>query len=133
MSASPNKSPAAGSVRDARGRFLPGHPPTSPGRLPRHKEERYLTALTGEVSTEDWLEIIRTAKTQAKHGNKDARKWLSDLLVGRDPVQFFNMLFLGQEQRPSIEDIRQNLDALKGMRGELLDEIQARDARFTAQ
>ena len=43
-------------------------------------------ALEGHLTPEAWAAIIERAVADAKEGDKDARKWLSDYAVGQ-PVQ----------------------------------------------
>lgn len=71
--------------RDAQGRFAKGNR-GGPGRPPRKTEERYLRAMTRAVLLKDWRAIVKRAVAQARTGDKDARRWLSDYLLGR-PVQ----------------------------------------------
>jgi len=42
--------------------------------------------LEGHLTNEAWAAIIERAVADAKEGDKDARKWLSDYAVGQ-PVQ----------------------------------------------
>lgn len=72
-------------TRDEKGRFVKGHEKTG-GRKPRAIEQSYLDATLGEVSLDDWREIVKKAKEQARRGDANARKWLSDYLIG-PPVQ----------------------------------------------
>ena len=65
-------------IQDKQGRFTKNNG-GGPGR-PRTAE--YLKVMTEEVTPEDWRQITAKAKWQAKRGNKDARKWLSDYVLG---------------------------------------------------
>jgi len=56
------------------------------GRPPKKREERYTQILMTSCTFSDWKDIVQRAVDQAKGGDKDARKWLSDYLVG-SPVQ----------------------------------------------
>jgi len=58
----------------------------SPGRPPRSTEEKYLQATVNCVKLKDWKRIVTRAMEDAKKGDKDARKWLSDWLMGK-PVE----------------------------------------------
>lgn len=71
--------------RDARGRFVNGNS-GGPGRPQKDRETRYYEIMMSTCSYADWEVIIRKAVTQAKRGDKDARKWLADRLMGT-PVQ----------------------------------------------
>lgn len=75
--------------RDLAGKLLPGstaNPGKPKGRPPKVVEETYLQAFTEVVTLPEMRQIIRTALRQAKKGDKDARKWLTDYIVG-PPVQ----------------------------------------------
>ena len=52
------------------------------GRPKRVFEEKFLRVLVQNVREEDWVEIIAKAVELAKEGNRSARKWLSDYLIG---------------------------------------------------
>lgn len=67
--------------RDSKGRFAPGTR-GGPGRFSRPKEKLYLAVMMTECTLGDWKEITRRAVEDAKAGNKDARKWLSDYILG---------------------------------------------------
>lgn len=67
--------------RDANGRFVKGNS-GGPGRPPKAREERYLQILQSTLTFTDWADIVKKAGEQAKRGDKDARKWLTDYLVG---------------------------------------------------
>lgn len=68
--------------RDARGRFAKGYP-GGPGRPPRARETRYLLTLSEACPPETWDAICHKAVEQARAGDKDARTWLSQFLIGR--------------------------------------------------
>jgi len=74
--------PTKGAERDARGHFLPGHPPTpGAGRLPREREHELLSIMRKEVTPELWLTITRRAIVDAAAGDSAARSWLSKYLL----------------------------------------------------
>ena len=56
------------------------------GRPKRAVEARYLKALSEAISMEDWLAIIQKAVEQARTGERHARAWLSNYLMGT-PIQ----------------------------------------------
>jgi hypothetical protein len=63
--------------------FAKGHAPyIGPGRPPRTAERRYLEILMEEVTEDDWREVVRQARDDAKAGNGTARAWLSKYLKG---------------------------------------------------
>ncbi|NMC22094.1 MAG: hypothetical protein GYA33_16935, partial [Thermogutta sp.] len=74
--------PDRGDGRDGKGRFVnrPG-----PGRPRRQTEVTYLAAVRDVVPVEIWREIVNQAVAEALAGNRHAREWLSELLVGKDP------------------------------------------------
>lgn len=69
-------------VRDKKGRFVKGHPGASPGRPKKAREERYLEITKTSCTFADWEAIVQRAVYDAKRGDAQARKWLSDYLVG---------------------------------------------------
>ena len=100
--------------RDAStGRFLPGHKSISPGRKPRAVELKILATFNEVVTEEDWKDIIRTALKLAKRGDKWARDWLSDRVLGK-PLQQIdihaiapeatNVIDVYEESRPLLEE-----------------------------
>ena len=56
-------------TRDEKGRFIKGVSGNPKGRAPREIEETYRAILIDEVSPDDWRQIIRKAKDQAKRGD----------------------------------------------------------------
>lgn len=66
--------------------FRKGQSGNPNGRPKREVEKSYLKRLQDGVSLDDWGAIISVAVLQAKKGDKDARKWLGDYLLGT-PVQ----------------------------------------------
>ena len=73
-------------ARDKKGRFLPGGVGNPKGRAPRAREYRFLELMKEAVTEEDWLMIIRRAVEQSIRGDHQARKWLSENLIGA-PIQ----------------------------------------------
>lgn len=72
-------------ARDEQGRFLPGHSLAGPGRPKRTTEIEYLNATAQKVSLDKWGDIVERAIDDAVKGDKDARRWLSDYLIGKPP------------------------------------------------
>ena len=72
-------------VRNEKGQFEKGHS-GGPGRPKKSREERYLEITKSAVTFDDWKKIILKAAEQAMRGDAQARKWLSDNLIGL-PVQ----------------------------------------------
>jgi len=52
------------------------------GRLPKAREERYYEIAMNTCSFKDFRAIVQKAVEQARDGDKDARKWLADYLIG---------------------------------------------------
>lgn len=72
--------------RNPDGTFAKGNK-GGPGRPRRADEERYLKALGATVSMSDWREICETAVVQAKRGDRYARQFLAEYLIGK-PTQY---------------------------------------------
>lgn len=68
--------------RDENGRFVKGSA-GGPGRPARATEERFMVRLTEKLTMEDWDEIVARAVQDAKQGDKDARKWLAEHVLGK--------------------------------------------------
>ena len=68
-------------LRDAKGKFVKGHPGMG-GRPSKPKEEMYYRILMTACSADDWAAIVAKAVDQAKRGDATARKWIADYLVG---------------------------------------------------
>ena len=56
------------------------------GRKPRAVEESYLRCTVACVPLKRWRAICKKAVELAESGDAKSRRWLSDLLVGKDPV-----------------------------------------------
>jgi len=69
--------------RDANGRFVKGDS-GGPGRLPKATEQVYWNIARTKCTLDDWTAIIDRAIQDAKSGDKTARAFLSDILIG-DP------------------------------------------------
>lgn len=61
--------------------------PNPAGRPRREIEEKYLLVFRRAVKPKDWREVIDRALEQAKMGDKDARKFLAEYLVGK-PTEY---------------------------------------------
>ena len=71
--------------RDENGQFAKGNK-GGPGRQKRKTEDKYLRALQKCVKAKEWKAICERAVQDAKRGDRTARQWLSDYLLGK-PVQ----------------------------------------------
>ena len=69
--------------RDAHGRFKKGSTGNPNGRPPRATEEEYLCAFNETLTVDDWVRIVRKAITQARGGDRDARRFLADYALGK--------------------------------------------------
>jgi len=74
--------------RDENGRFAKGWK-GGPGRPRRQTEERYLCALVASIKADDWKAIVMQAIAQAREGDRYARQWLADYLIGK-PTEYVN-------------------------------------------
>ena len=73
-------------MREANGTFAKGSSGNPNGRPRKKREERFLEITLSAVTYEDWKAIIKQAVQQAKRGNKDARRFLAEYLIGK-PAQ----------------------------------------------
>lgn len=93
--------------RDEKGRFAKGNK-GGPGRQNRSTEDKYLKALRDSVTIKDWKAISTKAIAQASKGDKAARQWLSDYLLGKptqnvaiESQQLVNWVWGDGEDQPS--------------------------------
>jgi hypothetical protein len=68
--------------RDTNGRFAAGNC-GGPGRPRRAVEANYLSALSEAVSVKTWKRIVQKAVKEALAGDRHAREWLGDYLLGK--------------------------------------------------
>ena len=73
--------------RDENGRFVKGNQvakgtKAGPGRPKKAREQRYYEIMCQRVTFADWRKIIDVAIARAKSGDREARKWLADYLMG---------------------------------------------------
>ena len=69
-------------LRAPDGKWLRGTPSPNPSGQPR-KEQHYIDLIHKTVTDEDAIAIIKKAVAQAKQGNRWARKFLWEYLVGK--------------------------------------------------
>ena len=100
-------------IRDENGRFVKGNPgnPEATGRPPREVEDKYLHALKKSVTLTAWKAISKRAIGDAKKGDRAARQWLSDYLLGK-PQQFVDVTS-GGEQLPGAIIYLPEVDGLE--------------------
>jgi hypothetical protein len=77
------------------GRFLPGNK-FAKGRPPKKYEIELYESFNKVVTKEDWEEIIRIAVKQAKRGDKWARDFLADRVLGK-PMQSIDIHAIADE------------------------------------
>lgn len=68
--------------RDDKGRFIKGHTGNPTGRMPKDREVKFYDLTISAVSEDDWVKVVKTAVRLAIKGDAQARKWLSDNLIG---------------------------------------------------
>ena len=74
--------------RAENGQFAPGNKigkGNTGGRPSKKREERYYEIALNTCSFKDFKAIVQKAVEQAMDGDKDARKWLADYLIGPAP------------------------------------------------
>lgn len=97
-----------GTERDSKGRFLKGNQAAKGnkgGRPTKKREERYYSILQRACSYDDWKTICDTAVARAKAGDKDARNWIADYLIGK-PEQHVDVSIAGSVAMMWPEDAR---------------------------
>lgn len=72
------------SERNNKGQFATGNR-ASPGRPPRNRERDYLNVTLAVVSLTDWQKVVKKALKLAIAGDFQARRWLSDYVLGKPP------------------------------------------------
>jgi hypothetical protein len=106
------------SVRDERGRFLPGNP-GGPGRPPRSTEVAYLQRLTEALSPEVFSEIVRSIAEKAKGGDLKAAELLCRYILPRiAPKTIAEVQVIGWAVPQSLDRIELELAASLGSRPE---------------
>lgn len=96
--------------RDSKGRFVRENKAAignKGGRPRRAVEERYLSGLTEAISDSEWNRIIRKAVSQALQGDRYAREWLANYLIGR-PTQYENIQV---DQTDPLADLLSDIQA----------------------
>lgn len=83
--------------------YVKGQSGNPKGRPKKEREERYYKITMSAVSFTEWREIVKEAATQAKAGDAQARKWLSDYLIG-SPQQKLDITTAGEKISYSILD-----------------------------
>jgi hypothetical protein len=73
--------------RDGNGRFAKGQSGNPGGRPKKARGERYYEITQAACTFKEWREIIRCAVEQAKDGDRSARKFLADYLLGPPPQE----------------------------------------------
>ena len=69
--------------RNEKGQFVKGEYGGGPGRPKRSTEAEYLDALIEVTPIAAWKRIGRKAVQQAERGDPQARRWLSEYLLGK--------------------------------------------------
>jgi hypothetical protein len=86
-----------------RGGYEKGH--QRGGRPRRATEERYLRATITCCPLKRWRAICKKAVTLAEQGDAKARRWLSDLLVGQDPILLRHLAGEVERALAEVEDV----------------------------
>ena len=107
--------------RNEKGQFIKGHTGNAKGRPKRKTEDKYLKALRDSVTLKDWKAISKKATEQAKRGDRAARQWLSDYLLGK-PQQYVDFTS-GGDKLPGVmvylPEIDEGMEAESGETGEV--------------
>jgi hypothetical protein len=106
-------------VRDAKGKFVKGHPCINGGkggRPPRSDEDKFLERLKASVSDNDWDTIVGVAVSRAKAGDPKARAWLGNYLMGlpRQPIDIEGEIWTFDGWLTSLEKRARGSDKTPG-------------------
>ena len=85
--------------RNSNGQFAKGQTGNPKGRPKKAREERYLKILKSSCTFKEWRKIIEQAVIDASAGDTQARKWLSDNLIG-PPAE--RMIHSGDQDSPVL-------------------------------
>lgn len=102
--------------RDKNGRFIKGDS-GGPGRPSKATERQYWTVAKTACTLDQWQVIITRAIQDASDGDRHARKWLSDLLVGN----LFKMREREDASDAPAPAIESTTDIVKLLASELAD------------
>ena len=109
-------------IRNDKGQLEKGSAPLPGAGRPRKAVERaYLDAIAEIVTDAEWEKIVRKAVVDAKKGAPDARRWLSDYLVGKPP----QILDLRAGDAQLMRDILEGMEALGYSKTDVLLAIRA--------
>lgn len=122
--------------RNSDGTFAPGHTFKSPGRPRRAVEVEYLRALSDEVTTDDWKEIVAKAKEQAKAGDAKAREWLAGFVIGKEPPALTELALMDVHEASVDDWLDSQANAVeylnRGLAGEAVKGKKTREIREQA-
>jgi hypothetical protein len=88
--------------RDLNGRFAPGCP-GGPGRPRRAVEADYLAALSDAVPLKTWKKIVQRAVEDALAGNRHAREWVGNYVLGKPEKN--NLLDLAAREMANFDSV----------------------------
>lgn len=93
------------------GRFLVGGG-GGPGRPSRAVEMTYLAKLSDRISIDDWTAIVDRAIEDARNGDAQARRWLSQYLLGdkANLLQLAAREALGRTAADEIDQLAEDLE-----------------------
>lgn len=112
--------------RDDKGRFVKGNK-VSPGRKPLRTEREYLEVTINAVSLGDWSKVVKKALTLAMEGDYQARRWLSDYLLGKPP-QILELKGVEAQQLAEVLDLlKQRGIAASDLFNSMIAELAAED------
>ena len=98
-------------MRDARGRWVKGTTGNPGGQKKGNKSARYWAITQNTCTLKDWRAIITKAIEQAKGGDKHARAWLADRLIGSVTAKLKTTIDVGETLN---EDLERALDRILG-------------------
>lgn len=90
-------------MRNAKGQWVPGTSGNPGGKVAGDRSAKYWEITQSTCSFKDWKAIVVKAVEDAKKGDRYARAWLADRLMGKDPLTLGIMGSLGLDVDEAFE------------------------------
>ena len=110
--------------RNEKGQFVKGSASPSPGRPKRAIEVAFHDILVEAVTEDLWRGIVRVAIKDALQGDKFAREWISNYVIGKPP----QILELRAADATLLAELLKRFEALGMSAGEVFGALLAQIA-----